>query len=281
MLSYRHAFHAGNHADMLKHFILFLTLEYFNRKDKPYWYIDTHSGAGLYDLADTEAQKVGEYRQGVGRLRQAEGLPQELAAFAGRLKNVLPQDNLYCGSPWLAQAMTRNSDKLRLFELHPADFRHLQNNMREARLGRRGQTMQADGYHGLISLLPPPTRRAVVLIDPPYEEKQDYRRVVHTLKDALKRFESGCYLVWYPCIAREESRKLPGQLQKLAPENHLYAELHVRTPNADGFGMHGSGMFVINPPYPLAAQLQTNLPALTGILAQDSGAHYVLDYQIK
>ena len=281
MLSYRHAFHAGNHADILKHFTLFLTLEYFNRKDKPYWYVDTHSGAGLYDLTGGEAQKVGEYRQGIGRLQQAEKLPQELSEFAGRLKTILPQDNLYCGSPWLAQAMTRSDDKLRLFELHPADFRHLQNNMREASLGRRGQITQADGYQGLISLLPPPTRRAVVLIDPPYEEKQDYRRVVHTLKDALKRFESGCYMVWYPCLSREESRELPEQLQKLAPGNHLHAQLHVCTPRADGFGMHGSGMFVINPPYLLAGQLQTNLPVLTRILAQDSGAHYVLDYQIK
>lgn len=281
MLSYRHAFHAGNHADMLKHFVLYLTLEYFNRKDKPYWYIDTHSGAGLYDLGGSEAQKVGEYKQGIGRLQQARQLPEPLQAFAGRLKNILPQPGLYCGSPWLAQALTRPADKLRLFELHPADFQHLQHNMQEARLGRRGQIMQADGYQGLISLLPPPTRRAVVLIDPPYEEKQDYARVAHTLKEAQKRFESGCYLVWYPCLSREESRKLPQQLSKLSPENHLRAELYVHAPRADGFGMHGSGMFIINPPYLLAEQLQNNLPALTDILAQDQGAKFMLDYQIK
>ena len=115
MLSYRHAFHAGNHADMLKHFTLFLVLEYFNRKDKPYWYIDTHSGAGLYDLSGDEAQKVGEYKQGIALLEQADKLPAELAEFMGRLKQILPQDNLYCGSPWLAQALTRDSDKMRLF----------------------------------------------------------------------------------------------------------------------------------------------------------------------
>ncbi|WP_373755443.1 23S rRNA (adenine(2030)-N(6))-methyltransferase RlmJ [Neisseria sp.] len=281
MLSYRHAFHAGNHADMLKHFVLYLTLEYFNRKDKPYWYIDTHSGAGLYDLGGSEAQKVGEYKQGIGRLQQAQQLPEPLQAFAGRLKSILPQPGLYCGSPWLAQALTRPADKLRLFELHPADFLHLQHNMQEARLGRRGQIMQADGYQGLISLLPPPTRRAVVLIDPPYEEKQDYARVAHTLKEAQKRFESGCYLVWYPCLSREESRKLPQQLHKLSPENHLQAELYVHAPRADGFGMHGSGMFVINPPYLLAQQLQETLPALTALLAQDENARFVLDYAIK
>ncbi|QEY23201.1 23S rRNA (adenine(2030)-N(6))-methyltransferase RlmJ [Neisseria animalis] len=281
MLSYRHAFHAGNHADMLKHFTLYLVLNYFNRKDKPYWYIDTHSGAGLYDLNSTEAQKVGEYRQGIGRLQQAANLPQELQAFLSRLQTILPQSGLYCGSPWLAQAEIRESDKMRMFELHPADFQHLQNNMREARLGKRCLLAQADGYQGLISLLPPPSRRAVILIDPPYEEKQDYQRVIQTLKEAQKRFDSGCYLIWYPCLSREESRKLPEQLKKLSPQNYLHTELHVHSPRADGFGMHGSGMFVINPPYLLAEQLKQNLPALSETLAQDQGAHFVLDHQIK
>lgn len=121
----------------------------------------------------------------------------------------------------------------------------------------------------------------MVLIDPPYEEKQDYERVVHTLKEAQKRFAQGCYLVWYPCLSREESRKLPAQLQKIAPDNYLQAELHVQRPRSDGFGMHGSGMFIINPPYLLAQQLQESLPALAALLAQDDGARFVLDFQIK
>lgn len=281
MLSYRHAFHAGNHADMLKHFTLFLVLQYFNRKDKPYWYIDTHGGAGLYNLEGSEAQKVGEYRQGIALLRQAQNLPAELSDFAAHIQKILPSPELYCGSPWLAQSLIRIGDKLRLFELHPADFVHLQNNMGEAGLGKRGQVLREDGYKGLISLLPPPPRRAAVLIDPPYEEKQDYRRVTETLKAALKRFESGCYLIWYPCLSREESRKLPEELKKLLPDNYLYAELHVHAPKTDGFGMHGSGMFVINPPYLLAEQLAANLPALTRLLAQDEGARYLLDSKIR
>ena len=277
MLSYRHAFHAGNHADMLKHFVLWLVLDYFNRKDKPYWYIDTHAGAGLYDLSGGEAQKVGEYRDGIARLMAAEKLPDTLSAFRARLKAMLPQAGLYCGSPWLAQAATREIDKLRLFELHPADCRHLQNNMETAGLKRRGIIRQEDGFQGLIALLPPPTRRAVVLIDPPYEQKQDYARVAHTLKEARKRFEQGCYLVWYPCLSREESRKLPKQLQKLSPDNFLQAELYIKQPARDGFGMHGSGMFVINPPYLLAEQLRDSLPVLTELLAQDAGARFVLE----
>lgn len=280
MLSYRHAFHAGNHADMLKHFVLWLVLDYFNRKDKPYWYIDTHAGAGLYDLSGGEAQKVGEYRDGIARLiTAAEKLPDTLSAFRARLQAILPQAGLYCGSPWLAQAETRETDKLRLFELHPADYRHLQNNMETAGLKRRGIIRQEDGFQGLIALLPPPTRRAVVLIDPPYEQKQDYARVAHTLKEARKRFEQGCYLVWYPCLSREESRKLPEQLQKLSPDNFLQAELYVKQPARDGFGMHGSGMFVINPPYLLAEQLRDSLPVLTKLLAQDAGARFVLEYR--
>lgn len=281
MLSYRHAFHAGNHADVLKHFILWLTLDYFNRKDKPYWYIDTHSGAGLYDLRSSEAQKVGEYQHGIARLQQSPVLPDLLQSFLQHLQQIVPHEHLYCGSPWLAQATLRESDKLRLFELHPTDFQHLQNNMREARLNRRGILKQEDGFQGLIALLPPPTRRAVVLIDPPYESKQDYERVIKTLKEAQKRFEQGCYLIWYPCLSRVESQKLPEQLKKLSPHNYLQAELYVQQARTDGFGMHGSGMWLINPPYLLAEQLRHTLPILAQQLQQDKGVRYVLDYQLK
>lgn len=281
MLSYRHAFHAGNHADVLKHFVLYSVLDYFNQKDKPYWYIDTHSGAGLYDLHSGEAQKIGEYRHGIGRLQQQDGLPESLHAFLQHVRSCLPEQHLYCGSPWLANSMLRASDKLRLFELHPTDIQYLRNNMQAAGLGRRGLIKQEDGYQGLLALLPPATRRAVVLIDPPYEQKQDYGRTVQTLKEALKRFATGCYLVWYPCLSREESIRLPEQLYQLLPENYVRAELHVRAPQADGFGMHGSGMFVLNPPYTLAQTLKTALPELSRILQQDEGGHFVLEYAVR
>lgn len=280
MLSYRHAFHAGNHADVLKHFLVYLVLNYFNQKDKPYWYIDTHSGAGIYDLQGEYAQKVGEFQNGIAQLQSAH-LSAQLNDFVLHLQKTLPDKNLYAGSPWLAQSLSRQDDKLRLFELHPADFQHLVNNMREAKLGKRVIVKQEDGFLGLIALLPPATRRAVVLIDPPYEQKQDYIRVIQTLKDALKRFEQGCYMIWYPCLSRADSRALPEKLKKLQPNNYLQAELHVHAPRADGFGMHGSGMFIINPPYVLAQQLQEMLPELMRLLAQDSSAKYVLDYQIK
>lgn len=281
MLSYRHAFHAGNHADVLKHFILYLILDYYNQKDKPYWYIDTHSGAGLYDLRGEQAQKIGEFKNGVARLLAAEALPTLLHDFVTHLLDHLPDDDVYAGSPWWAQSMLRETDKLRLFELHPTDFQHLINNMREAKLGRRAIIKQEDGFAGLMALLPPMTRRAVVLIDPPYEQKQDYARVVQTLKDALQRFAQGCYMVWYPCLARIESRELPNKLKKLCADNYLCVELHVHAPSADGFGMFGSGMFVFNPPYRLPEMLHHSLSELTELLAQDHQAHFVLDYQIK
>ncbi|KDN14097.1 competence protein ComJ [Snodgrassella communis] len=282
MLSYRHAFHAGNHADILKHYCLMAVLEYFKLKDKPYCYIDTHAGAGLYNLISDEAQKVGEYREGISRILAATDLDSSLIPFRHAVTACLPDaENHYCGSPWLAQALAREQDRLRLFELHPADAELLRNNMRNIKQPNRAQVFCDDGFKGLLSMLPPPSRRAVVLIDPPYELKQDYQQVVDTLKAALKKFSSGCYMVWYPCLSRAESQKLPQNLQKLVPDNFVQAELHVHAPRPDGFGMHGSGIFIINPPYTLPQLLAEALPPMTRLLAQDDSAHFVLHSEIN
>lgn len=281
MLSYRHAFHAGNHADILKHYCLISVLEYFKLKDKAYCYIDTHAGAGLYSLNSKEAQKVGEYREGIKRILDKENLDTNLQTFREVVIASLPDTkNYYCGSPWLAQAVAREQDRLRLFELHPTDAELLRSNMRNIKLPNRAQVFCDDGFKGLLSMLPPPSRRAVVLIDPPYEVKHDYQQVVDTLKAAIKKFSNGCYMVWYPCLGSAESQKLPMKLQKLVPDNFVQAELHVKSPQPDGFGMHGSGMFIINPPYTLPQQLAEVLPALTQLLAQDNSAHFVLQSHI-
>lgn len=277
MLSYRHAFHAGNHADVLKHHVLFEVLTYFNRKDKAYWYIDTHAGAGLYDLQGDPAQKVGEYRHGIARLRRAQRLPEALESFRQHLQRLLPDtDRHYAGSPWLAQSLLRDSDRLRLYELHPSDNKILQQNMRQTPRPQHCQIFRDDGFKGLLAMLLPPTRRAVVLIDPSYEQKQDYAQIVDTLKAALNKFAQGCYLIWYPCLSRPQSQKLPEKLCQLSPHDCLQVELHVRAPQADGFGMHGSGLLIINPPYTLADTLAQTLPALTTVLQHDAGAHFVL-----
>lgn len=275
MLSYRHAFHAGNHADVLKHLCLFLTLRYYNQKDKPYWYIDTHAGAGLYDLNTAYAQKNGEYQQGIDRLWHAKDLCNPLADFRQHLLNTLPEKHQYCGSPYLAASLIRNSDKMRLYELHSSDYATLCHHL-AAVPRKQCQIECSNGFQGLNALLPPPTRRAVVLIDPPYEDKNDYSQIINTLQAALKKFATGCYLLWYPCLSRQESQRLPEKLQKAFPNNTLDVRLWVQAAPKDGFGMFGSGLLMINPPYRLAEELQTALPTLCALLAQDQYAQYHL-----
>ena len=281
MLSYRHAFHAGNHADMLKHLTMYLTLQYYQRKDKGFTYLDTHSGAGLYDLQDAFAQKIGEYKQGWQKLQQSsENRPPLLNEFVTHVQSILQGEHDYCGSPWLAASLLREQDKARLYELHPADFDILRHNIASLRRGRQIQLFKDNGYQGLIASMPPPNRRAVVLIDPPYETAKDYLDVINTLKGAQQRFSTGTYLLWYPLLSKQESQKLVQNLPALSPNNYLQAHLVVQKPREDGFGMFGSGMFVINPPFVLAEQLQQTLPFLCECLAQDAHAHFTLEHRI-
>ncbi len=280
MLSYRHAFHAGNHADVLKHLVLYLILNYFNQKDKPYWYVDTHAGAGVYDLGSTYAQKTQEYVKGFDLLTHKINLQEHLQPFVSFIQNwQSAHPNLYPGSPEIAAQLLRSTDALRLFELHTTDSKILIEHFQQQKI--KAQIRVEDGFHGLIRLLPPAPRRAAILIDPPYEEKHDYDKVVYTVEEGLKRFASGCFIVWYPCLARTESQKLSERLRRLSPDNFLDAKLMVQAPNPDGFGMFGSGMFVVNPPYILQSQLQGALPELVQVLGQDTYAHYTLSAQIQ
>jgi 23S rRNA (adenine2030-N6)-methyltransferase len=278
MLSYRHAFHAGNHADVLKHLVQTLLLDYLNQKDKPYWYIDTHAGAGCYALNEGYAAKNAEYESGIARLWNRSDLPAPVQTYVDLVRAVNPDGELklYPGSPLIADQLLRRDDKLRLFELHPSDFQLLEDNFAEA--GRRVQIQKTDGFTGIKSLLPPPPRRALVLIDPPFEDKRDYQHVITTLEDGLKRFATGTYALWYPQLQRADNKELPAKLEKLCP-NWLHVALTVQKPSADGFGMHGSGMFILNPPWTLAATLKEIMPWLTEALAQDGGARYILEHR--
>lgn len=278
MFSYRHAFHAGNFADILKHFVLFLVLQYYNQKDKPYFYIDTHSGAGLYCLNDEQSQKTGEYKDGFWRLLTEKNLPPLLNEFKNKILNILPDQNHYAGSPYIAAKTANKDTKLRLFEQHNNEFILLNQTVQLLNIQKRTITHNNDGFDGLLSLLPPPTRRAIILIDPSYEIKNDYQKVENTLKKAIKKFATGCYLIWYPILNREESKRLPEQLKKLAPK-WLKTELIVKSFSQDGFGMAGSGMLIINPPYILNEQLQNTIPNLCSFLKQDNGADYSIEYQ--
>lgn len=280
MLSYRHAFHAGNHADLLKHVVLVELMAYFCRKEKPFHYIDTHAGAGFYELDQGYAIKNAEFVDGIGRLWGGESLPSPLAVYREEIRacNPGPELTRYPGSPWLAAQFLRPGDRMWLFELHPRDQELLR-----ALFAANGQQVRIegrDGFAGLKGLLPPTTRRALVLIDPPYEEKRDYERVVKLLGDAVKRFATGTYLLWYPLLQRRESQLLPAQLKALGVSSWLHVSLTVQSPSSDGFGMHGSGLFIVNPPYTLPSTLKNLLPVLVDLLRQDAGAEYSLEFFI-
>ncbi len=272
MLSYRHVFHAGNHADVLKHTVLLAVLAHMNRKDKPYWVIDTHAGAGGYRLDVGRARTHAEHPEGIGRLWARNDLPPLLASYVAAVRADNPDGQLrrYPGSPLLAWRAMRPTDRLRLFELHPADVKLLAQNIAGAApdAQKRVAIRQEDGFAGMKALLPPPPRRGLVLIDPAYEDKRDYAAVVTALKEGLQRFPTGTFMLWYPLLQKNESIQLPDRLKKLAPD-WLDATLTVRLPAREGTGMHGSGVFIVNPPWTLAGELASALPWLADTLAVD------------
>lgn len=276
MLGYRHAFHAGNHADVLKHVVLLQLVDYLAAKDKPFWYIDTHAGAGRYTLTQGYAAAQREYADGVEKLWNGGVLPEALARYVELLRELNPHHRLkyYPGSPWIARMRMRAQDRLWLHELHPADYALLEQEFSTGTVPAR--VLNEDGYAGLKALLPPEPRRALVLMDPSYEVREDYARVVDAMRQALRRFATGVYMVWYPMIPRRESRELPGRLAGLAPERWLRAELVVRAADA-AHGLYGSGVFVVNPPWTLRAALEESLPRLVTLLGLDRHAASTLE----
>lgn len=280
MLSYRHAFHAGNHADVLKHYVLGLVLDYMNQKDKPYWYIDTHAGAGLYSLTEGYATQNAEFEQGIAKLIAASNLPKPLADFVAQIKRFNTNSlEFYPGSPMVAQDFLRTDDKMRLFELHPNDWKLLIENFRGQ--GKQVKIEMQNGFAGIKACLPPQPRRAVVLIDPPYEDKQDYQYVVSMIKDSLTRFASGTYIVWYPILQRPEPAEMIEDLMHLDIPNWLHVSMNIHQPSLEGFGMHGSGLFIVNPPWTLPKILEETMPVLTQLLDLDETASYELECEIS
>jgi 23S rRNA (adenine2030-N6)-methyltransferase len=276
MFAYRHSFHAGNHADVLKHAVLCAVLDYMNQKEKPYWMVDTHAGAGYYSLAAKEALRNGEFETGIeallSSLNGAREVPQLLSRYLAAIAALreLHGPQSYPGSPALSAHFLRESDHFRGFELHPTDFPLLRRFFARSQIAHVDQT---DGFAGLKASLPPPTRRAVVLIDPPYELKQDYRFVWDAMTDCVARFAQGVYMVWYPMLARSEPTLLADRLAKLKVK-WLSVSLKVCE---QGFGMQGSTMFTVNPPYTLKAELEAAMPLLKRALGQDSSARYTIE----
>jgi 23S rRNA (adenine2030-N6)-methyltransferase len=273
MFSYRHGFHAGNHADVLKHLVLVQLLKQLALKDKPFWFVDTHAGAGAYALDTGFAAKSGEHDTGITRLWPQPDLPPALREYVGQVRAFNGDGALrrYPGSPQLALQLSREQDRLRLFELHSTEAQVVQDYFR-GEAGKRVKVQVADGFGALKSVLPPPPRRALVLIDPSYEDKEDYKRVVTTMRDALERFATGTYAIWYPQVVRRESHDLPDKLQRLAPGDWLHVWLKVSAPPDGGLGLYGSGMFILNPPWKLEAALRPVLAPLVELLGQDGQA---------
>mgnify|MGYP000609001816 FL=1 len=285
MFSYRHAFHAGNHADVLKHTVLIATVQYLTQKEAALTVLDTHGGAGLYRPDGDYASKSGEAEEGVLRLaaaKEAELAPvlQDYLQMVRRFNQGNAIRN-YPGSPFITQALLRGHDRLKAFELHPTDMRSLTGNMAQLEARRQVVILHEDGFEGVKKFLPPPSRRALLLCDPSYELKTDYGRVLDMAADGLKRFPTGTYAVWYPIIPRPEAHDLPRRLKTLATKagkSWLHATLTVKSnKTSERGGLPASGMFLINPPFNLKDQLKPAMPQLVKLLGQDSNAGFTLE----
>ncbi|MDG2047540.1 MAG: 23S rRNA (adenine(2030)-N(6))-methyltransferase RlmJ [Halioglobus sp.] len=268
MLSYRHAFHAGNHADVLKHLAEVLILQYLVQKEgKPLRYIDTHSGPGTYALRASFSSKNREFKSGIARLWDRGDLPSPVQHYVDVVRSFNASSELlfYPGSPAIASAILGAAHRLQFFELHPADASILGGWVGR---DRRIKVAQADGFLALKAILPPPERRAFVMIDPPYEVKTDYDRAISALENSCKKFATGVYALWYPLLDRDDVSGFVKKL-KAMPVKSLLVEFPVQSLTGDG--MRGSGLFIVNPPWILHKQLEDCLPYLHTALAE-SGA---------
>ena len=267
MLSYRHSYHAGNFADVLKHIVLTEILLHLGKKEKPYTYIETHAGAGLYQLNSAESIKVGEYLDGIARLNSAD-FP-ELESYFSVINLFNPSElSQYPGSPVFAEYFLRSQDSASLHELHPRDFERLRLYFKH---NSQYRVLKQDGYQGLKRLLPPTSRRAVVLIDPSYEIKNEYVQVVDEVIKAHRKFATGIYAIWYPVVERKRIQQMESKLIASGIKGIQLFELAVKA-DSDKRGMTASGMIIINPPWGLYEKMFLLLPKLTKLMQQEESA---------
>ena len=283
MFSYRHAFHAGSHADILKHLVMIHLVQYLQEKPGALTIVDTHAGAGIYSLIDGFATVSKEADQGIYRLATFAKTNPVSSGIANYLEyiqaeNAADEITIYPGSPFIFARLLRSQDRLKLFELHPKEIDILRHNISELKQSKQIDIYAENSFARLKGLMPPPSRRGLVLIDPSYEDKQDYRYLETTMEEALQRFATGCYAIWYPCLSRRESASLPDHMKKIATAHKrswLHVELKVENAPKER-RLQASGMFIINPPWTLEKQLAESLPILVKALGQDSGAGFVL-----
>jgi len=275
VLSYRHSFHAGNFADVLKHTVATSILNYMLKKDKPFCYLDTHSGCGAYSLDSSQALKTNEFSNGILPLWERKDLPTPVAAYLEQVVKFNGKGRLtfYPGSPSIAMQMLREQDRMFLFELHPNEF----TNMRENFSGNRQIKMaNSDGLSGLVANMPPKERRGFVLIDPSYEIKSEYHEVVDTLIKAHKRFATGTYALWYPVVNRHVINSMLRELTHSGIKNIQLFELGLSADSSEK-GMTATGMVVINPPWTLKKEMQASLPFLADTLGEDGQGFYRIE----
>lgn len=262
MLSYQHAYHAGNHADVLKHWTLMACIAYMQKKDAAFDFIDTHAGDGLYPLTSANAQKSREFESGILRLQKS---PQaQWRQYLSLCQHYL-QKKSYPGSPEIFAALARPQDRGWLFELHPQAHANLH---RQFRNRRNCHVKSEDGFVGALALLPPISKRALVLIDPSYEIKSDYQRVVEVLEKLHKKMASASLLLWYPVVERERVKRLEYDLKNSSLRDVILLELNVA--KDEDPGMSGSGMIVVNPPWTLINDAQQTLPLMAKVIG-DAG----------
>lgn len=269
-MNYRHIYHAGNFADVLKHAVLARLVTYLQQKEKAFRVLDTHAGIGLYDLSSEEAQKTGEWRDGIGRLLDGD-LPAEIAAILApylssiRTLNPGAELTLYPGSPKLARMLFRTQDRLSAMELHPQDYETLH---RLFDGDFQSRITELDGWLALGAHLPPKEKRGLILVDPPFEKEGEYERLVDGLARSYRRFAGGIYCLWYPLKQGAPIKAFHEALKALEIPKMLCAELSVRS-DRETTGLSGSGLIIVNPPFTLKGELDLLLPFLKARLAQD------------
>ena len=276
-MNYRHVYHAGNFADVLKHVVLIALIEALKTKQTPFAVLDTHAGAGRYSLASEEALKTGEFRDGVMRLLAAERLPTLVHAYLNLVRSQNGSQS-YPGSPLIAAQLLRDSDRLMVCELQNAEIASLRQLFaRDARVA----VHQRDGYQAMSALLPPPEKRGLVLIDPPFEaQEQEFRVIEEALAAAHKRFANGVYAVWYPIKLRQSVLPFHRWLKESGMRKVLVAEICVH-PDNSALRLNGCGMAIINAPYKLDRTLAEILPTLATTLAQSRYAQFKLEWLVE
>lgn len=270
MLSYKHGFHSGNHADIIKHMTLCLLIRSLNKKDKPYSIIDTHAGSGLYKLESYMAQKNQEFRTGISKIENNVKLKELVPEFYEVLEMVNSEvEHSYPGSPMFEAELGRENDKFTFIDLHPGEADNLRQNFRK---DRRINIQNIDGLKALNALLPPTPRRGMVVIDPPYEEKDEYINLVKSVKNGLSKWSTGVFAIWYPVLGklRDHSKNLTQELRRLNVPM-LQVELCIEE-QEDVFGMCGSGMLILNYPFGLDEQLSPVVDEVYKSLTRKGGS---------